>query len=438
MLTSLFIVVAFAAMLPAILIAPHTSMFVWSWFSYMNPHRNTWSFANTLPLLDIVAAFTFVAWFISRDRKLPDPHPVMFAMLAFLLWTSITTIFAEIPDAAQFKLTRFAKIILFTLFTMVFITSKNRIRYFIYTILLGLALYSVKGGIFTLLSGGKHIVFGPPKSFLADNNQLALAFITVCPLFYWAYKHGETQLIRLVAAGAGALTLVSVIGSQSRGALVALAGMFAWICVIGRRPFLGITLSLAVVGSAFVLMPDTWTNRMKTIGTYEEDGSANSRLQMWAYATNIANAKPVFGGGFDYYFDKKLATQYMPGDGKIYAAHSIYFDVLGEHAYIGLFLYLLLFCSAFLSTVETRKIAKGNPDYAWAVDLAQMLQFSLIGFGLGGAFLSLSTFDLYYHVLSLAMLVHCLVLRELNPKRAGFSLSDLTGRKQTTSALPAE
>ncbi|MEM6832799.1 MAG: putative O-glycosylation ligase, exosortase A system-associated [Pseudomonadota bacterium] len=437
MFSSIFIVIAMGVMLPAILMAPHTSIFIWSWFSYMNPHRNTWSFAKTLPLLDAVAAFTMVAWLTSKERKLPPAHPIVAVLLFFFLWTLVTTVFATNQDLAWDRLLIFFKIILFTFFTMIFITTPQRLRYLIYIIIVCLALYSLRGGIFTILNGGKYIVFGPSKSFLSDNNQLALAFITVVPLCFWAYKHGEHFIVRMLGGSIGALTLISVLGSHSRGALVALVGMGAWMIIIGRRWVAGPLLALAVLGGATILMPESWFERMNTIDEFEEDESANTRLRMWKYTLNATNASPVLGHGFVYIFNKTLAGKYMPGGGKIFVAHSNYFDTLGEHGYVGLFLYLLLFSCAFVTTSEIRKLTKKVEGYEWALDLAQMLQFSLVGFALGGAFLSLSIFDLYYHVVAMVMMLHYMVAKELAPEQKHVVLNQFKLRSGST-AVPAE
>jgi probable O-glycosylation ligase (exosortase A-associated) len=433
--------IAMAAMLPAILMAPHAGILIWSWISYMNPHRMTWGFASGMPLLDSVAGLTILTWITSKERKLPPLHAISVLIIIYLLWTCLTTIFAVSGESAVNKLTTFSKIILFTIFTMVFITTKDRLRYMIYVILLGLSLYSVRGGVFTILNGGKYIVFGPSGTFLGDNNQLALAFLTIVPLFYWVYKYGEHALIRYAAAAGGILTLISVLGSHSRGALVAMAAMAAWMVVIGRRWVMGIFLGVGIIGGALMFMPDNWVERMTGIGDYQEDESANTRLYMWKYATNVANSSPIIGRGYNYLFNKDLARRYKPGNTKIFVAHSIYFDNLGEHGYVGLFLFLLLFSAAFATTSEIRSLTKDRPEQLWARDLAQMLQFSLVGFAIGGAFLSLSIFDLYYHILALTMMTHFVVLQAHVPEQTkAFSLDQLNlpGRPRAPTGLPAE
>jgi len=412
--------------MPAILIAPHAGIFIWCWISYMNPHRMTWGFANQLPMLDAVAGLTVIAWLTSKERKLPPAHPILAALILFFIWTCITTLFASLTDLANLKWSTFAKIILFTLFTTIFVTSQQRLRYMIYIILISLSLFSIKGGLFTILHGGHYIVFGPTNSFLEDNNQLALAFLTIVPLFFWTYKHGEHAIIRYAGLGTGILTLISVLGSHSRGAIVALAAMAAWAMIVAKRWVLGAFLSIGIIGGALLFMPEAWVERMTGISAYEEDQSASTRLTMWKYATNVAKASPIIGRGFNFFFDRSLAELYMPGSGRIFVGHSIYFDTLGEHGFVGLYLYLLLFSCAIITTQDIKKLTKGHEEAAWAYDLAQMLQFSLVGFAVAGAFLSLTIFDLYYHILALTMMLHVVNLKQLAPEqKQRFSLDDL-------------
>lgn len=441
MLSSIFIAMALAGMLPAILMAPHAGIFIWCWISYMNPHKFTWGFVAGMPLLDSVAALTMITWLTSKERKLPPLHVISVLLALYFFWTCLTTIFAANDLPAQERLLTFTKIILFTFFTMIFITNKQRLRYMIYIVLLGLSLFSTRGGIFTILNGGKYIVYGPSGTFLADNNQLALAFLTVTPLCYWVFKHGENLVVRYAGALCGVFTLISVLGSHSRGALVALAAMAAWMVVIGRRWVLGIVVGVGVIGGALTFMPDAWVDRMTGISEFEEDKSASTRLHMWKYASNVAQANPVVGGGFLFYGNKDLARKYMPGDGSIYLGHSIYYDTLGEHGFVGLALFLMLMTAALVTTSEVRRITKNRPDQAWARDLAQMLQFSLVGFATGGAFLSLAIFDLYYHIVAISMMVHYVILAENKAGKIAptYGLDDMTyGSRKSGPALPGQ
>jgi len=67
--------------------------------------------------------------------------------------------------------------------------------------------------------------------------------------------------------------------------------------------------------------------------------------------------------------------------------------VLGEHGFIGLALYLIIFLFAFKYTISTIR-RRANAEGAWTHRLARMIQVSLIAFAVGGAALSMAYYDL--------------------------------------------
>jgi hypothetical protein len=80
--------------------------------------------------------------------------------------------------------------------------------------------------------------------------------------------------------------------------------------------------------------------------------------------------------------------------------HSIYFEALGEHGFVGLGLFLLL---GYLGLHTARKIVSQTAKDArlyWMRDLASMIHVSLIGYAASGAFLGLAYFDFYYTLLA--------------------------------------
>src|SRR5690606_40380642 len=86
------------------------------------------------------------------------------------------------------------------------------------------------------------------------------------------------------------------------------------------------------------------------------------------------------------------------------AAHSIYFQILGNHGFIGLFLFLTLWIITYREAGWLRKNANISPDTLWAAQLGAMAQVSLVGYAVGGAFLSLSYYDLPYNIMVLVVM----------------------------------
>ncbi|MBN9127556.1 MAG: putative O-glycosylation ligase, exosortase A system-associated, partial [Nitrosospira sp.] len=58
------------------------------------------------------------------------------------------------------------------------------------------------------------------------------------------------------------------------------------------------------------------------------------------------------------------------------------------------------------------------PEFRWASNLATMIQVSLIGFGVGGAFLSLLYFDVPYYLMAAMVATRVLVEKAIKEKGA--------------------
>lgn len=396
--------------IPIILIKPHIGVLMWSWISYMNPHRLTWGFAYDFRFALIVGAVTIFAWLISREPKRLPWHPVTFLLVALTLWVSFTTLFAEFPDHAQAKWERTIKILVVNGFlTLALMRSKPRLDALIWVIVVSIGFFGVKGGIFTLLTGGTYILSGPGDTFIGDNNSLALALITVMPLMRYLQLSTEMRWIRWGLVVAMLLCLIAVLGTHSRGGLIGLAAMLLVLFVKTRRKLLisvGLGLVLAF-GIGF--MPERWQGRMESILAYEQEASAQTRFEAWQYAIDTAMESPLIGGGFEVFRGNKAPT--LAG---YRSAHSIYFEVLGEHGFVGLVLFLALGIATFLAGRSIIRQARGNPDLAWARDLASMIQAGLVGYAVAGVFLNLAFFDLYYHLVAIMALTSVLASETLS------------------------
>ncbi len=161
----------------------------------------------------------------------------------------------------------------------------------------------------------------------------------------------------------------------------------------------------------FAFMPEQWHGRMGTIQHYEQDQSAMQRIDAWRFAFNLAKERPVIGGGFET-FNPSLFLLYAPG-AVFQDAHSIYFEILGEHGFVGLGLFLMLGFLALRTGGWFIKNTRDRPELEWHRDLAAMTQVSLMGYAVAGAFLGLAYFDLFYHLLAIMVLNRYLLLKTL-------------------------
>ena len=219
---SLFIAVLILSWLPMVLFKPHIGVLLWDWVSHMNPHRYTYGFAYNFPFLNFVAAATLVGVVLSRDRIKLSPHPILFILIAFYLWMVFTTV-ASFDWALSFeKLGHISKVLLFALISVVVMRSPNRLRAFVTIMALSLAFVAVKGGLFTLVTGATGRVQGA-GGMIDDNNQLAMALAMMIPLSVWFIKYPPLPWLKWPLVGVAVCFVVAVLGTQSRGGLVALA-----------------------------------------------------------------------------------------------------------------------------------------------------------------------------------------------------------------------
>ena len=255
-----------------------------------------------------------------------------------------------------------------------------------------------------------------------DNNGLGLALVMLVPFMYYLYHVSSHKFVRMGVLLSGALTCFSILGSQSRGAFLSLVAMAFFLAFKSKRPLLMSLLLTGLLATAILSMPESWTNRMQTIQTFEQDSSAMSRIYTWKTLLNLALDRPFVGGGFRT--DNALVfSLYSPGNigdyfgGQILVAHSIYFEALGEHGFPGLLLYLLLGFCTWRKAGKLVKQTKNDPEFGnWVPLLMRMVQVSLVGFSVGGAFLSLTHFDLPYYIVSYVILVDATV-REQDKKK---------------------
>ena len=387
---------------------PYIAALLWVWIGLMNPHRLGWGFAYDLPFAMAAAVILLFSILINRDKvnwTFARPSGIL---LAFVAWMGITTMFAIHVDESLERYIFVLKILLMLYPIMAVVRTREEILGLVVVISGSLAFFGLKGGLFTILTGGSSRVWGPPSSAIEGNNELAVGLIICVPLLYFLATQTtqirslpllgklSDRLIRNTGYLATFFCLVAALGSQSRGALLAMIAMGAtlWWRSKSKFPLMITAIVIGVMAVAF--MPEEWMGRMNTIKTYDEDASAMGRINAWTMAINIANDR-ITGAGFST--DSELIYQtYAPNPNFVIVAHSIYFQVLGEHGYIGLLLYLGFWISTYLLAGRVLSQSSGIETLGWIHSLASMIKVSLIGFAVGGAFLSLAFWDMPFYL----------------------------------------
>jgi probable O-glycosylation ligase (exosortase A-associated) len=418
-------------MLPYILVRPYVGLLIWSWLGYMNPHRLCYGFAVNFPWVQLVAIVTLLGWLFSKERKSIPWTATSVLLILLMLWTVLTTFFAVVPVSAWDQWLRFAKILVMVFATLVLVNSRERMHWLVWMMVVSLGFYGVKGGLSTILHGGANHVWGPADSFIADNNALALALCMVLPLMRYLQLHSSWKFVRAGLGISMLLTGVAVLGTYSRGGLIALAVVLGALFLKSRGRLAVLLIVVAVGFAAYHLMPPQWTQRMGTLHDATQTDSGETRIQSYKFAVNVALHRPVLGGGFNVYQSDVMWQRYGPAGAIPRAVHSIYLRILGEQGFPGLGLFLALLLVSWKACSKVRKRTRDVAEERWTFDLASMLQVSLVAFMAAGTFLPMSYFDLAYQLMAL-----CAVL-QLQVRQHASQPAETQYRRRARALLPS-
>ena len=411
-----------AGLLPFILKRPHWGVLAWTWIGLMSPHRLTFGFAATLPLAASVGLVTIVALALSREHKrVPMSSPVI-VLIVLLLWMTVTTVFSINPDEAWPGWFKVMKVQLFILITLAAMQSADRIKALVWVSVLSLGFYGVKGGVYTLLTGGGGMVLGPQGSYIEGNTEIALALTMIIPLMRWLQLYSENRWVQRGLLVAMVLCAVAILGSYSRGGVIAIIAMVGFLWLKNRTKLIPALALILLAPVLFAFMPPEWHARMATITTYAEDSSAMGRINAWYFAANLAAERFLTGGGFEA-FTPEAFMRWAPDPLDFHDAHSIWFEVLAEQGYLGLALFLLLWYFTWGTGRRIETLTQDRAELRWAADLGKMVQVSLVAYWVGGSFLGLAYWDLPYLLMTLLVLTQTVIVRHLYPNRGALRAS---------------
>jgi putative inorganic carbon (HCO3(-)) transporter len=410
----------FLSSVPFILfVSPFYGVLAWYVFSLGNFHTLVWGPLSNLYYAWIIAILTCISWLCSRTdpKRLPLTPPVVLTLL-FALWMTITSLVALAPsDDVWREWTRDTKMLFMCLVGYGLTTTRERVNQLIWAVLLTIGAWGVKGAILGSL-GGFHMIHGPDGGMNSPNNEFGVSLIMVLPLVFYQWQLATNRNLRRGLMVMGFLVGLAVILTYSRGALVGVSAMAAVLWLKSRAKIPAAFLILAVAVFVYSFAPQRWFDRMDTIENYKGEESAEDRLWIWQVSLKMVEAHPLFGGGFRVTHSPAatnpvLVHTDLPIMKTPKAAHSIYFQVLSEHGWVGLALFLLIGAFSWLNCSWLIRRSRDRPELAWANTLGKMGQAVLAGFWVGGAFQSLAYFDEYWGLLFVFDAARRVVAREI-------------------------
>jgi len=398
-----------------------------SWISYFNPHRFAWGFATTFPVAQVIAIPTIIGAIFTKDTNRRIVTRETLLLIFFWVWLSITLLnayfeplFADHLADGTARLIEISKIMILTFVSILLITSKQKLKYLLMVTSFSFGLLAIKGTVFGILTGGNFRVWGPPNSFIADNNDFGLALVMTIPMLFFLAKDEVNRRLRLVFRVTALCGICAVLLTYSRGALLGLAVVLGALALRSRYKMLS---AFTLVIAAFLVIsfaPPAWMARMgQFFGGGKLDESAQERITSWKFAWNMTKHYPITGAGLECFTPNLFAT-YSERDPKSWLAghassgpHSIYFQVMAEQGFVGLGVFLLLLASCVISARRLRRRTARDPRLAWIGTYSNIVELGILGYIVSGAFLGRAYFDLYFQLVGILIILKCLYAKEL-------------------------
>jgi len=426
----LFMLAVLPLLVYAVLKRPFIAVGLWVWTALFFPNAWVYGAASGIRYNLLFTSLGVITYLAMKNKPKVRFGTVGAFVLLFFLWTTLSTMMTiGVPEVAWEYWNRFLKVILLFLFVLLIVEKKLHVDFVLWCFVLSVGFYANLEGIKFVATGGGHMIAGFAGHALGDRNELAVAFVMTLPIcFYLLSEYGRTsRLLKYALCGTIALLVIAVIGTQSRGGFIALMALGGYLFMKSDRKIL-LGLGIAVLALVVAQLASTeWAERINTIESANEDASFMGRVVAWKLSFILAMQNPIFGGGFkaleNFPIWQELSRSFfsypwfytadaLPDPVKARAAHSIYFQVLGDHGFVGLAIYLAILIGAFYTARNISRQAK-SLGIAWLGNLGVALQLSIFSFALGGAALSFAYFDMIFAIIGLVLVLHLRILPSL-------------------------
>jgi probable O-glycosylation ligase (exosortase A-associated) len=386
------------------------------WADLYKPQLLSQSFLADRPISMIMTALFALSMLVNfKDLRWPRHLLYVFLVATFMAWITLTTYLAQFQMAAWFKWDAAFKTMLLAYFIPFVLSNRQQIELFLWTLAATMGFFFFLAGVKSLFGGGGYGV-----SLISDNelviwnegSTLATQAIAAIPLFYYAAQHSQLAqkipALKFILLGLAVSGVALLIGTQARTGLVALLALILLALRYTRSRGTIIAICIAVPLFATPFVPQAWFERMTTITSTKQESSAQGRVAVWRWTIDYVNDEhPITGGGFNSYFANAGQLGKYAKEGEVVietkygkAFHNIFFEVFGEHGYVG----LVLFCFIVGHTLLlSRRISKDESRDPWLRAFGLCAFMSTAVYCVGGLFIGVAFYPWLYYMYGLVV-----------------------------------
>jgi putative inorganic carbon (HCO3(-)) transporter len=408
--SDLYVALIYAAFLVIGATAPFVLTLGYLWVDTFYPQ-----FISTLVAQlpsSLVMGVAAIGGYVLLDRRSPPHFSGHTALvLVFAGWVTLTLCWAERPDSAWDKWDWAFKVVMFAAFLTLVLRSRVQIEAFLQVFLFAASLHMLALGTKTMLSGSGYgrdlgVVRGNPG--LTESSYLASVSIALIPIILFLRSHSilipKSRVRDLGYLGLIVIAVFAAIGTYARTALVGfvVVGVFLWLQ--SRRKILFTVCAAVVAIGAVAMTASSWNERIDTTADYETEGSALGRILVWKWTLGYVAEHPL-GGGFNSFLADRIEFPVANGQAPLVvygkAFHNSFIEVLGEHGYPGLAMYLMLMLLSLRYMWSVMRRTRGRAHLLWVHDLAAALMTSLLTIMACGCFIGIAFQALVWYLMTL-------------------------------------
>ena len=381
------------------------------WVDLFTPQYVDPGLMNAFPLSLIMGASAVGAYLLADTKAPPGPRVGIVLALLWVVWITLTTLWAEVPEAAWVKWSWAYKTVLFSAFMPFIFRSRVQIEAAVLVIVLSISAHAMAFGAKTLLTGGGYgarygLVLG--NSGFGEGSTLAINCVGLLPLLGWLARHSiivpRWRLRGLGFLGLAAMEVLAAVGTYARAGLVSLGVFTVFYWWTSRRKVLLLGAFVAIGLALAAFMGADYSARMSTILDPLHEKSAAGRVAVWSWTWKYVLDHPL-GGGFDVY---RIGATDVVIDGvelteQSRAFHSTWFEVLGEHGFVGAGIFGSMIVTFILSAWRIRRRARKIEELVWASDLATAMLVSAATYFAGATFIGVAFQPFHYYLFALAV-----------------------------------
>ena len=308
----------------------------------------------------------------ARESDAPVPRRLLLVLALFVVWLTLSLLWAERPDLAFKGLQPYVAAALVFTVLMTLDLTRQQIRVLAFSFLAGVTISVALGLILGVQAPSSETAIfndGRLRGGLDDPNYLAAGIVPSIALAAGLVPGVRSFLGRIGLAGSVVILVLGLAATQSRGGFMAAAVAIAVALVVAKRGRIVVVAFVAIIVGLvaiwFASSPTAW----KRVSHTADQG--NGRGSLWTVAIRIFKDHPVTGVGVENY--SIYSPRYAGGPGKLtfvtfiaekpHVVHNVYLQLAVETGLVGLGLFLTIVASALAAAMRAARRYERRGDY---------------------------------------------------------------------------